>query len=51
MIVDASELSVEEIQQQDAASGAYYSDREGFGATFQTGPGFGCVHWKERVAG
>jgi hypothetical protein len=35
---------------EDAESGLFYFDSEGYGAGFLTGPEFCCIHFQERTA-
>lgn len=44
-VVDTSEMAYREWDKLPVDV-AVYSDREGYGASFRTGPGFGCVHWE-----
>jgi hypothetical protein len=50
-IVDMSGSSASDLPQwRDLTSDAAgYTDREGYGAHFRTGPDFGCIHWEEKV--
>lgn len=47
----ASEKFVYSVDARTPIDGLGYSDSEGWSAGFDTGPEFGCIHFKERRDG